>query len=179
MRNLYDSGVFPRTPPPPAPRRGTLRRCAMKIAVLGAGVVGKATGDGLLRLGHGVVFCDTSEEVTKALRADGREAVRPADLDLNILDAVMVSVPTPPALDGSMVAAHLIAATKMIAAKLANAAVPPVVIYRSTHLPGTVRNVLAPILRHSGHPAHVAYWPEYLRAHQAERDFLEPRALVL
>jgi nucleotide sugar dehydrogenase len=151
----------------------------MKIAVLGAGVVGKATGNGLIQLGHGVVFCDTSDEVSAELLADGKEVVRPADLDLNVVDAVMVSVPTPQALDGSMVATHLIDATKMIAEKLDTAAVPPVVIYRSTLLPGTVRNVLAPILRRTGHPVHVAYWPEYLRAHCAERDFLQPRALVL
>ena len=151
----------------------------MKIAVLGAGVVGKATGKGLLDLGHGVVFCDISPAVVAALVADGNEACCPGDFDLSVVDAVMVSVPTPPRLDGAMDATHLIAATEMLADKLRTTPTPPTVIYRSTQLPGTTRNVLAPILRRSGQAANVCYWPEYLRAHHAEEDFRAPRAIVL
>lgn len=151
----------------------------MKIAILGAGVVGKATGYGLLGLGHHVTFCDTSEEVIASLLADGKAACSPDELNLDHVDAVMVSVPTPPALDGSMDATHLIAATEMLADKPISASTAPVIIYRSTQLPGTTRLVLAPILRRSGKPAHVCYWPEYLRSHRAERDFLEPQAIVL
>jgi len=151
----------------------------VRIAILGAGVVGKATGYGLLHLGHSVVFCDISEEVIASLLADGKAACSPEEIDLDQVDAVMVSVPTPPALDGSMDAKHLIDATEMLAEKLRDTSRPPVIIYRSTQLPGTTRLVLEPILRRSGKPAHVCYWPEYLRSYRAERDFLDPQAIVL
>lgn len=46
----------------------------MEIAIIGAGVVGQATGKGFTRLGHKVTFYDLNDEATKKLREEGYNA---------------------------------------------------------------------------------------------------------
>lgn len=157
------------------------------IVVVGAGVVGTATGSGFLDLGHDVTFVDKSEQVIADLRADGHRAVLADEMDLDGCDAVFVSVDTPtvsepePGIDLS----NLLQATKAIGRCLATARSEfPVIVFRCTQLPGTTRKELVPLLEEisgkcAGHDFGVAYWAEYLRAAVARQDFRRPRVITL
>jgi UDP-glucose 6-dehydrogenase len=157
------------------------------IVVVGAGVVGTATGFGLHDLGHEVTFVDRSEEVVAKLRGDGHDAVLPEDMNLDGCEAVFVSVDTPtvtepvPGIDLS----NLRKATVAIGRSLATARSEfPVIVFRCTQLPGTTRELLVPLLEEfsgkcSGVDFGVAYWAEYLRAHIATQDFRCPRVITL
>jgi UDPglucose 6-dehydrogenase len=66
----------------------------MRVSIIGSGVVGVATGKGLVKLGYTVTFHDTRLNRLKELRAEGYEVTH------HIRDAVMstsisfVCVPT-------------------------------------------------------------------------------------
>jgi UDPglucose 6-dehydrogenase len=157
------------------------------VVVVGAGVVGMATGSGFSDLGHEVSFIDKSEQVVADLRANGYHALLPEDMDLDGCAAVFVTVDTPtipdavPAIDLS----NLRQATTMIGRCLAKARADfPVIVFRSTQLPGTTARELIPLLEETsgkcaGQDFGIAYWPEYLRASAAMDDFRQPRVITL
>lgn len=155
-----------------------------RILVIGAGVVGAATGNGFIQHDHDVTFVDTNPSVVNDLTQQGRKAIMPPDVDLNSVDAVFVSVT---ALTGEtgIDLTHLLEATESLGAKLRDVTTGfPVVVYRCTMPPGTVREVLVPLLEKTsgkrvGVDFGVVYNPEFLRAATAETDFLNPRAIVL
>ena len=155
----------------------------MRAIVVGAGTVGTATGTGLSLQGHDVEYVDVSEERVKELRGWGHKATTPDGMNLDC-DAVFVSVNTPPGPFG-IDATNLLSAAKSIGVKLRDVDGGfPLIIFRSTQPPGTTRNSLIPMLqRISGKKVNtdfgVAYWPEYLRAESAQRDFLESRVIVI
>jgi len=161
----------------------------MNIVVVGAGVVGKATGLGLQKLSHTVTFVDNSENVVQKLSEENLHANTPKHMCLNDVDAVFVCVNIPTIDDHTRSCVdptNLTAATINIGNKLAQTETGgfPLIIFRSTQPPGTTRNTLIPILektsglkvnQHFG----VAYWPEYLRAATAQQDFDQPRIITL
>lgn len=155
----------------------------MRIAIIGAGTVGKATGIGLRSYGHDIVFVDVSAEVVEGLSADGLDACSPDGFSLDGVDAVFVSVNTP-AGEYGIDASALVEVTADLGRKLAVTDAEPLIVFRSTQPPGTTRNSLIPLLhRCSGKTVNqdfaVAYWPEYLRAKNAEEDFLNPRVVTI
>lgn len=157
------------------------------IVVVGAGVVGRATGAGFTDLGHDVTFVDKSEEVLADLRGLGHRAVTPGDMDLDGCDAVFVSVDTPTTSEPSegIDLSSLRAAATAIGRCLAKVRSEfPVVVFRSTQLPGTTMRELVPLLEEfsgkcAGLDFGVAYWAEYLRAAVAAQDFRCPRIITL
>lgn len=157
----------------------------MHAVIVGAGTVGQATGLGLEKLGHTVTFVDTSQTVIDKLHAEGSDAYKPEQISLDGCDAIFVTVDAPTAETG-IDTANLLAATQNIGAKLAETDQGqfPLIIFRSTQLPGTTRNTLIPILHQtSGRQVNedfgVAYWPEYLRAATAQQDFDQPRIITI
>jgi len=48
-----------------------------RVAVIGSGVVGRATGKGISKLGYDVVFADTDPHVLQTLRQEGNQAIHP------------------------------------------------------------------------------------------------------
>lgn len=159
--------------------------CVMRIIVVGAGTVGTATGAGLEKLGHTVQFVERSRERIAQLRKDGLEVTTPEKMALNGVDAIFVSVNTPSGEHG-IDATDLLAATENIGIKLKELrdGTFPLVVFRSTQPPGTTRNSLIPLLQNvSGKKVNtdfgVTYWPEYLRAFNAEDDFNKPRVITL
>ncbi len=155
-----------------------------RIIVVGAGVVGKATGLGLADHDHDVTFADTNEGVLGELRQDGYLAVKPDDMDLTDCDAIFVSVTALTGRSG-IVLNHLLTATENIGRRIATARSGyPVVVFRCTMPPGTTRGTLIPLLENaSGKTVDrdfgVVYCPEYLRAATARDDFLRPRIVTL
>lgn len=157
------------------------------IVVVGAGVVGKATGLGFADLGHDVTFVDKSESVHAELKAEGCRAVSPEEMDLDGCTAIFVSVDVPTVFGPSprLDLTNLLQATAAIGRCLARIRSQyPVVVFRCTQLPGTTRNELIPLLEESsgmraGYDFGVAYWAEYLRAALARADFRRPRVISL
>ena len=154
------------------------------IIVIGAGVVGTATGLGFLHHDNDVQFVDVSSERLANLRKNGYSAVHPSRMNLTSSDAVFVSV-TALTGDEGIDLTHLLQATKSLGQKLADVhAGYPVIVYRCTMPPGTVRTTLIPLLEAESGKRHeedfgVVYNPEYLRAVSAEQDFLHPRVVTL
>jgi len=66
------------------------------IAIIGSGVVGQATGKGLIKKGHQVVFVDISIETIKRLCQEGFESRLPNEMDNVAAQISMVCVSTPP-----------------------------------------------------------------------------------
>lgn len=153
------------------------------VAIVGAGVVGTATGAGFHTLGKRVLFVDTNERRLADLGQRGF-VIHPVDEPLDAQARfIFVCVNTPygvDAIDLNYVKASMASVGALIAAQRE----PPVVIIRSTVLPGTTEKILAPLLaQHSDRKLNegffLAYNPEFLRAASSEEDFLHPRAIVL
>lgn len=155
------------------------------IAIVGAGVVGCATGYGFVQHDYDVTFVDVNPQVITSLTKDGFTAITPDELDLNKIDAVFVSV-TALTGENGIDLTHLLAATETLGHKLAAVSDDhfPVIVFRCTMPPGTVRGTLVPLLekisgKTVGVDFGIVYNPEFLRAATAADDFLNPRAIVL
>ncbi|MFV0461486.1 MAG: 2-dehydropantoate 2-reductase N-terminal domain-containing protein [Actinomycetales bacterium] len=156
------------------------------IRIVGAGVVGTATGVGLAAHGHEVHFVDVRTERLAELAEQGYPVCTPAQLRLGADDIVFVTVTALTGADGIDLT-HLESATESIGLAIGEedpAQSHPVIVYRCTMPPGTMRDRLIPLLesasgRAVGTGFGVVYNPEYLRAESAGRDFLEPRLVTL
>lgn len=147
------------------------------LYVIGAGVVGQATGKGFAEHGHRVTFVDVNHRVLDRLHAQGHAVAQPNGMDRTAADAFFVSVPTPTG-DAGLDTTHLEQACVPIGRSLreVNPDTYPYVVFRSTMLPGTTRGLLIPALelvsgKTAGIDFGVCYNPEYLRARQASQDF--------
>lgn len=155
-----------------------------RILIVGAGVVGKATGTGLIEHGHKVTFVDVNPATLRDLETDGYDAITPSEIFLDGVDAVFVSVTALTSEQDGIDLSHLLDATRNLGEKLSDTSSSPVIVYRCTLPPGTVRNTLTPLLeqtsrKRAGVGFGVVYNPEFLRAHRALEDFRAPRAVVL
>lgn len=129
----------------------------MEISVIGSGVIGQATGKGLERFGHSVVFCDQNKEVLKKLSAEDY-----AISDLPCSRAVtFICVPE--------------ASVETVVKRLIHnqPTKETLVVIRSTVLPwSTVR--LA-----TKYNIHISHNPEFLREAVAEYEFMNPARVVI
>src|SRR5690349_5519814 len=66
-----------------------------KIYIIGAGVVGKATGQGFAYMGHDVTLVDVLPERVAALRAEGLNAQIGIDLKDEPETYIFLTLPTP------------------------------------------------------------------------------------
>ncbi|MGE0727767.1 MAG: nucleotide sugar dehydrogenase [Acidimicrobiia bacterium] len=154
----------------------------MRIVIVGAGVVGTATGKGFARRGHAVMFVDTDARRVDALRREG--AAASSELDLRGPAAtVMLSVPTPSSSAGYDLSAVRNAAAA-VGEALRSAEELSTVVLRSTVAPGTLEGTVQPIIeqrsgQRAGEGFALASNPEFLRAECALEDFLAPWMTVV
>jgi UDPglucose 6-dehydrogenase len=150
----------------------------MRIAVIGAGFVGEATGRGLAKHKNDVVFVDVDTEKINKLKQEGFEAHLASEYTTMDTDVTMISVPTPT--KGREVQfQYLEAAAKAIGERLKNYKGYHVVVVRSTVPPSTTRKVVLPIIekasgKKAGADFGLAMQPEYLREVTAAEDFARP-----
>lgn len=149
-----------------------------RIAIIGSGVVGSATGKGFMAKGHSVIFYDTREETIALLKKQGLDARHADALDANASDAFFLTVSTPTE-KGRINLGSLKAAVKNLGKKLKGRDGYFVVIVRSTVLPETTEKLVIPIVEKTsgkiaGKDFGVAMNPEYLREKHAEDDFEYP-----
>lgn len=150
-----------------------------KLVVIGSGVVGQATGKGLIVKGHQAIFCDINPEVLAKLKEEGHSVCPPDLLDqLTGVEAFFLAISTP-TVDGKIKLGFLEAAVANLGSVLKNHPDYCVVVIRSTVPPGTTRGLLIPLLeKYSGKKAGkdfgVCMNPEYLRENSNESDFQHP-----
>jgi UDPglucose 6-dehydrogenase len=153
-----------------------------RVLVVGAGVVGSATGRGLSRLGHAVTFCDIDRTVIETLRAEGFDVGERIDL-MGPPTFIFLCVPTPSNSGGYDLGA-IRAATAMVGGALRDASEFHTVAVRSTVPPGTCDQVVVPLIedvsgKREGEHFSVASNPEFLRAMSADEDFRFPWMTVI
>jgi UDPglucose 6-dehydrogenase/GDP-mannose 6-dehydrogenase len=173
-----------------------------RLAIVGTGYVGLVTGACLAARGIEVVCIDRDEERVAAVRAGrspfhepgldellgrtiGQELDATTDLGAGIRGAevVMIAVGTP-SRDGRIDLSQVVRAAEAIGACLETAADYPVVVVKSTVVPGTTRDVVRPALETSsgmraGHDFGVAVNPEFLTEGTAIADFEQPDRIVI
>lgn len=152
------------------------------IIIMGAGVVGTATGMGFAQYGHGVTFIDINQDRLDALRREGYAASDTVVLG-DEPTIVFLTLPTPNNgyrwdLD------NIKAGTRAVGAALRASSALHTVVVRSTVPPGTCDEIVGPLLEEtSGRAVNegfaLASNPEFLRARSAYEDFLHPRMTVI
>ncbi len=153
------------------------------ILVVGAGVVGQATGKGFAKQGHQITYVDVDTTKVNQLVAQGFLATTPSQVDWNAQDIVMLAVSTPTKQE-RIVLDHLKSAAQNIGRGLATTDKYITVVVRSTVPPTTTEKVLLPILEEasgkiSGVDFGLAFNPEFLRQRTSEQDFDRPWITVI
>jgi UDPglucose 6-dehydrogenase len=158
-----------------------------KLMIVGAGVVGQATGKGLIKQGHDIVFVDKDNIVIKSLDKQGYNAVFSHEIPRIKADISMICVPTPTKKDGrtdlSYITSAIINHAKWMKTNKGNGSYHVVVI-RSTVPPTTTQEVLLPLLENysgmkAGRDFGLCMQPEFLRNAFSEQDFANPRIIVI
>jgi GDP-mannose 6-dehydrogenase len=176
----------------------------MRISVLGLGYVGAVVAGCLARKGHEVIGVDV-EASKVALLNSGRSPIIEKDVDQIIAqevaagrlsattqvaaavprsDLIMVCVGTPSRSNGAIELKHVRRVCEQIGAALRTHPGAPVVVVRSTMLPGTTRDLVLPTLeassgRQAGTDFGVCVNPEFLREGTAVHDYLHPPKTVI
>ena len=176
----------------------------MKISIFGLGYVGAVSLACLSRDGHEVVGVDIDRtkldlimagktpvveegmvDLMAAVAASGRVSVttdaRQAVLDTEIS---LVCVGTPSAANGSQDQGAILRLAKEMGQALRTKTAPHVVVFRSTLVPGTVEDVLRPIVeaesgKRDGVDFFLCFQPEFLREGSSIRDYDKPPFTVV
>lgn len=176
----------------------------MRITVLGLGYVGCVSAACLAREGHAVIGVDVNPQKVNVV-GSGRSPIVEPGLDEIMAEAVaagkltatlnseeairssdvsMICVGTPSNSNGSLDLSYVEKVCRDIGKALAGKPDYHVVVVRSTVLPGTVRELVIPILeQHSGKQAGthfgVAMNPEFLREGSAIGDYYDPGLILV
>ena len=176
----------------------------MRISVLGLGYVGTVTAACLAQQGHHVIGVDPQprkvdlinagrspiiekdiEKIIEHQVAAGRLAARIEPLDaVQRTDLVMVCVGTPSRSNGDIDLTYIRRVSEQIGEAMRGHHGAPVVVIRSTMLPGTMRDVVIPALeaasgRTAGAEFGVCINPEFLREGSAVHDYFNPPKTVI
>ena len=155
----------------------------MRLAIIGSGVVGEATGIGFSLHGHSVLFHDINDNRLTALKEKGYEITTELQEAVRNSDVVFVCVPTPTVEDHADLT-YVKQCAKAIANVLKETSKYVVVVFKSTIPPQTTRTKLIPILEQysglkAGKDFGVCMNPEFLRQQSALDDFLHPSRIVI
>ena len=171
----------------------------MKISIFGLGYVGAVSLACLSRDGHDVIGVDIDRtkldliasgktpvveegmvELMQRVAASGRVTVTTdARAAVRDSDISLVCVGTPSAANGSQDQGAILRLATEIGRALADKTQPHVVVFRSTIVPGTVEDVLRPIIeeesgKKDGQDFHLCFQPEFLREGSSIRDYDKP-----
>src|SRR5215813_11397708 len=176
----------------------------MKISIFGLGYVGAVSLACLARDGHSVIGVDIDPAKLELIRsgktpvveegmvelmaqvaAGGRVSVT-ADVNRAVLDSELslICVGTPSAPNGSQDQSAVIKLTRELGKAVRAKSGGHVFVYRSTLVPGTVEDVLKPIIeqesgKQDGRDFHVCFQPEFLREGTSIRDYDKPPYTVV
>jgi GDP-mannose 6-dehydrogenase len=176
----------------------------MRISVFGLGYVGAVTAACLVNDYNMVIGVDIKEEKVDSINR-GKAPIYEKGLDTLISNAVaqkklratidvqdaidnseisLICVGTPANLDGSLNLDHMRRVCGQIGQAIRNKSGYHLLVIRSTVLPGTTLNVIAPILEEtSGKRMNTDFGicinPEFLREGQAIDDFFNPERIII
>lgn len=176
----------------------------MKITIFGMGYVGVVSGACLLRDGHEIIGVDPVAAKVADL-AQGRSPIQEAGI-AELLDEgykddrliatteacdaladcqmVWICVGTPSKPDGGINLTAVENVIRQIARILTNMKSRPLIVLRSTCLPGTTADIIIPLLEiesglKAGKDIHIVFHPEFLREGSAVDDFDNPPKIVI
>ena len=154
-----------------------------RVFIVGSGVVGTATGTGLLAAGNTVTFIDISAPRVRHLRAQGLDARTELDLASEPDSFIFLTLPTPN-IGWRYDLGAFTAGSAAVGRALAGSSAKHTVVVRSTVAPGTTEGLVRPVLeKNSGMTAgegfRLASNPEFLRAVSAAEDFSHPWMTVI
>ena len=174
---------------------------AMNVSIFGLGYVGAVTAGCLAELGHAVTGVDVQSSkvdafnsgrspivepeldgLLQAARADGRlTATTDAAAAVAATEASIICVGTPSLESGRLNLDYVRKVCEQIAAALRASGKPHVLIFRSTMLPGSTRQLVRDFLAdlQATGQVKIYYCPEFLREGTAVRDFREPSLAVV
>ena len=154
-----------------------------RIFVVGAGVVGAATGEGFLAAGHRVTFIDISLSRVQELAERGLDVRTELDLSNEPDSFIFLTLPTPN--EGWRYDLNAFTAgTATVGKALAASPARHTVVVRSTVPPGTTEGLVRRVLEENsdlvaGTGFALAANPEFLRAASAAEDFANPWMTVI
>ena len=176
----------------------------MRISIFGMGYVGVVSAACLLKDGHAITGVDINHSKVKDLAAGrspiqepgvaallqaGYEAGRlSATTDTNVgvesSDMIWICVGTPSLRDGGLDLTAVEAVATQIGGCLRTSPARPLIVLRSTLLPGTTAHRFIPAIERAsglsvGQEIDVLFHPEFLREGAAVADFNEPPKIVL
>ena len=174
----------------------------MRIAVIGTGYVGAVTGTCLADLGHDVTFVDIDEKKLESITKGIPPVYEPGLAGLLVKNQARISATTDPGAavrnaavtfvtvgtpsreDGSIDLSYIEKAAHDIGRALAGTSGFPVVVMKSTVLPGTTEDIVGPILEQEsgktpGENFGLVSNPEFLREGSAVEDFYHPDRIVI
>ncbi len=155
----------------------------IRILIVGAGVVGLASGKGFAAKGHLVQYVDICQERISQLNKAGFNAKLAHEIDWGEIDIVMLNVSTP-TVNGRSVLTHIESASRDVGHGLATTDKFITVVVRSTVPPTTTEKRLTPIIEAaSGKTAGIGFGiamnPEFLRQKTSAQDFARPWITVI
>ena len=176
----------------------------MKISVFGLGYVGAVSSACLAELGHQVIGVDINKakvdlinsgrapiieekigDLTCSVVTDGRlRAVTDTDIAVRDSDISLISVGTPSCADGSVSLRAIDSVIDQIGHALRTKSGHHTVVIRSTVLPGTTEEHIAPALtaasgREIGDGLDLCFNPEFLREGSSVKDFYKPPFTII
>jgi UDPglucose 6-dehydrogenase len=176
------------------------------ISVIGSGVVGTATGKGFHKLGHHITFFDISKQRLATLKNEGYDVASSMKDAISKSEICFICVNTPQNISRVNAEAEardfveadlgkhqdlsqILSVVRDIASSLntlngATKGKKRLFVFRSTMVPGTMRNVVLDHLERNcnmrrGMDYDVFYNPEFVRQHSALRDFFTPDRVVI
>jgi UDPglucose 6-dehydrogenase len=154
-----------------------------RVAIIGSGVVGQATGIILHNKGFDITFVDNNAGVVNELNSKGYKATLTEGLDPNQIGIFFVSVPTYISDDDRGIS-YMRTAAENLGVWICKKNDYSLVVIRSTILPGTTENLIVPTIekysgKKSGQDFGVCVNPEYLREKSAASDFEKPWVVVI
>ncbi|MCL5877796.1 MAG: nucleotide sugar dehydrogenase [Candidatus Bathyarchaeota archaeon] len=155
----------------------------MKVAIIGSGIVGQATGMGFATNGNTVIFHDINEEKLAKLTNLGYKTSEDLTETVTNSQIIFVCVPTP-TVDNKIVLTHIQDCTRDIGSSIKKTKRYKLIVFRSTIPPQTTRTKLIPSLEISsgmiaGNDFDVCTNPEFLREKTPLEDFLNPNRIII
>jgi UDPglucose 6-dehydrogenase len=174
----------------------------MDVSVIGSGYVGTTLAACLAEAGNSVVCVDVDESVVDRI-SEGIAPVHEPGLDELIAehggtrlratsdydsvrdtDVAFVALPTPSADDGRNDTTVVEAGSRALGRVLRGSSDPPLVVVKSTVLPGRTEERVAPAIEAEsgltvGDGFRIAANPEFLREGSAVEDFVHPDKIVI
>ncbi len=168
----------------------------LRIGIIGSGVVGSTTGKAFHKLGHEVIFYDILKDIILSLKKNGYQVASNISEIISKTDISFVCVNTPANKKGQQDLSQIMSVLFDLAHSLDNknkntksietnrSSSPYLIVFRSTILPGTMKNVIVNYLEKNcslerGKDYDVCYNPEFLRKHAPIDDFFNPDRIVI